>query len=104
MKHLGTQRLETQRLILRRFEMRDLEPMYENCWRHKSVTQWTSYATMDCLEDVCNNAEMFTEKWLSYDNPKRYSWATADEILKWNNIADPSTLQIGQKLKIYKKK
>ena len=79
MKHLGTQRLETRRLILRRFEMRDLEPMYENCWRHKSVTQWTSYATMDCLEDVCNNAEMFTEKWLSYDNPKRYSWAIEEK-------------------------
>ena len=50
--------------------------------------------------------ETYTVK--SGDNPyniaKRYSWATADEILKWNNIADPSKLQIGQKLKIYKKK
>ncbi|MBR5984596.1 MAG: LysM peptidoglycan-binding domain-containing protein [Bacteroidales bacterium] len=50
--------------------------------------------------------ETYTVK--SGDNPyniaKRYSWATADEILKWNNISDPSKLQIGQKLKIYKKK
>ena len=50
--------------------------------------------------------ETYTVK--SGDNPyniaKRYSWATADEILKWNNIQDPSKLQIGQKLKIYKKK
>lgn len=50
--------------------------------------------------------ETYTVK--SGDNPyniaKRYSWATADEILKWNNISDPSKLQIGQKVKIYRKK
>ena len=50
--------------------------------------------------------ETYTVK--SGDNPyniaKRYSWATADDILKWNNISDPSKLQVGQKLKIYKKK
>ncbi len=79
MEHKGTVRLETPRLILRRFVLSDLEPMYENCWRHKCVTQWTSYAPMDCLEDVQNIAEMFTEKWLSYDNPKRYSWAIVDK-------------------------
>lgn len=39
-----------------------------------------------------------------YSISKRYDWATADDILKWNNISDPSKLQIGQKLKIYKKK
>jgi membrane-bound lytic murein transglycosylase D len=33
-----------------------------------------------------------------------YSWATAEDIVLWNNITDPSKLQIGQKLKIYKKK
>ena len=75
MEHKGTVRLETPRLILRRFVRSDLEMMYQNCWRHKSVTQWTSYAPMDCLADVQSKAEMFTEKWLNYDNPKRYSWA-----------------------------
>ena len=79
MEHKGTVRLETPRLILRRFLPEDLEPMYENCWRHKAVTQWTSYAPMDCLEDVQKHAEMFTEKWLSYDNPKRYSWAIVEK-------------------------
>lgn len=79
MEHLGTVRLETRRLILRRFEMDDLEAIYENCWRHKSVTQWTSYAPMDCLADVQNNAKMFTEKWLCYENPRRYSWAIEEK-------------------------
>ena len=79
MEHLGTVRLETRRLILRWFEMDDLEAIYENCWRHKSVTQWTSYASMDCLADVQNNAKMFTEKWLCYENLRRYSWAIEEK-------------------------
>lgn len=79
MEHRGTVRLETPRLILRPFEKSDLKPMYENCWRHQNVTQWTSYAPMDCLEDVQNNAKMFTEKWLCYDDPKRYSWAIVEK-------------------------
>jgi membrane-bound lytic murein transglycosylase D len=33
-----------------------------------------------------------------------YSWTTPEDIMLWNNISDPSLLQIGQKLKIYKKK
>ncbi|HOK37493.1 MAG TPA: LysM peptidoglycan-binding domain-containing protein [Bacteroidales bacterium] len=40
----------------------------------------------------------------AYKIAKKYSWATADEILEWNGISDPSKLQIGQKLKIYRKK
>ncbi len=79
MEHRGTVQLDTPRLILRRFEAGDLEPMYENCWRHKEVTQWTSYAPMDCLEDVQSKADMFTEGWLRYDNPKRYSWAIVEK-------------------------
>ncbi len=50
--------------------------------------------------------ETYTVK--SGDSPytiaKKYPWATADEIARWNNISDPSKLQIGQKLKIYRKK
>ena len=33
-----------------------------------------------------------------------YDWASADDIMEWNEISDPSKLQIGQKLKIFKKK
>ena len=78
MEHKGTVKLETPRLILRRFVLNDLEAIYENCWRHESVTQWTSYAPMECLSDVQNKAEMFTEKWLNYDEPTRYSWAIVE--------------------------
>ncbi len=35
---------------------------------------------------------------------KKYDWATPEDIMNWNQISDPSKLQIGQKLKIFKKK
>jgi len=33
-----------------------------------------------------------------------YDWASAEDIMFWNGISDPSKLQVGQKLKIFKKK
>ena len=75
MKHKGTVRLETPRLILRRYVIDDFEPMYRNCWSEYDVWKWTNYVPMDCLDDVKTKANMFTENWLSYDNPRRYSWA-----------------------------
>lgn len=75
MEHKGTVRLETPRLILRRFTIDDLEPMYRYCWSDYDVWKWTRYAPMHSLEDVGKAANMFTETWLSYTNPKRYSWA-----------------------------
>ena len=75
MEHKGTVRLETPRLLLRRFTIDDFVPMYENCWSDHDVWKWTNYVPLNCLEDVKNSANMFTEKWLSYENPKRYSWA-----------------------------
>ena len=76
MKHKGTFTLETPRLILRRFEMSDLEPMFEHCWRHHDVWKWTNYQPMNTIEDVIRNANMFTPNWLgAYDRPNRYSWA-----------------------------
>jgi membrane-bound lytic murein transglycosylase D len=39
-----------------------------------------------------------------YSIAKKYSWASADDIMAWNNIDNPSKLRVGQKLKIFKKK
>lgn len=76
MEHKGTVRLETQRLILRRFTLEDLEPAFMNCWRHADVWKWTNYAPMNSIGEVVSKAGMFTEKWLAaYDRADRYSWA-----------------------------
>jgi ribosomal-protein-alanine N-acetyltransferase len=76
MTHKGTIILETERLILRRFTLEDLEQIYYNCWSDEEVWKWTNYKPMNSTQDVKNNARMFTEEWLgAYDNPNRYSWA-----------------------------
>lgn len=76
MTHKGTVRLETERLILRRFEPEDINQIFHNCWSDHEVWKWTSYALMSSVEDVINVADMFTENWLgAYSRPNRYSWA-----------------------------
>ena len=62
--HKGSVVLETERLILRRFTIDDLEPVFNNCWRKPEVWQWTNYKPMKTTEDVVKTAEMFTEEWL----------------------------------------
>ena len=74
MIHKGTVALETKRLILRRFTIDDLEPVFYNCWSKPEVWQWTNYKPMKTAEDVVKPAEMFTEAWLgAYSRPNRYS-------------------------------
>lgn len=76
MVHKGTVTLETERLILRRFVIDDLIPMYFNCLNDKEVWKWTGYHVMNCIEDVVNNEKLFTEKWLgAYQNPDHYNWS-----------------------------
>lgn len=76
MMHKGTVTLKTPRLILRRFVLEDLEPMFYHCWSEHDVWKWTNYAPMKTIDDVMTNASMFTPGWLgAYERPNRYSWA-----------------------------
>ena len=76
MEHKGTIQIETERLLLRRFRPDDLEDMYKNCWADPDVWKFTRYKPMKCVEDVINNAGMFTREWFdAYKRPNRYSWA-----------------------------
>ena len=76
MNHKGTVTLETKRLILRRFQKKDLEQIYYNCWNDIDVWKWTNYAPMNCIAEVITNANMFTDSWMNaYEQMNRYSWA-----------------------------
>ena len=76
MKHRGTVKIETDRLILRRFDKKDLEQIYYNCWCEFDVWKWTNYPKMTCIADAITNAGLFTTNWLNaYENLDRYSWA-----------------------------
>lgn len=71
MNHKGTQKIETERLILRRFKVSDAPHMFNN-WANDSEV--TKYLTWQPHENV-----QFTEKLLAdwienYNNDKSYNW------------------------------
>ena len=71
MKHLGTQTLETERLILRRFTPEDAEAMFRNWASDSEVTKyltWPAHASVDVSRDVLNS-------WIeNYAKPDYYNW------------------------------
>lgn len=72
MKHLGTKRLETTRLILRRFQMEDAQAIYQNWACDEDVTKfltWPPHNTIDVTKMVLND-------WIpQYKNEDYYQWA-----------------------------
>jgi ribosomal-protein-alanine N-acetyltransferase len=76
MTHKGTVTLETERLILRRFILGDLEPMFHNCWSNFNVWKWTNYEPMNSLDDVLTLNNIFTDYWFAkYEKSDYYNWA-----------------------------
>ena len=72
MKKAGTQRLETGRLILRRFTVGDAEDMYRN-WASDLVV--TRYLTWPCHTSVQASASIL-ETWAAqYDDGGYFNWA-----------------------------
>ena len=75
-EHKGTVTLETERLILRKFEVGDLECIFQNCWSHHEVWKWSSYDPMNSIDDVLTLNNIFTDYWFAkYDKPDCYNWA-----------------------------
>ena len=72
MRHCGTQLLETERLILRRFEISDAEAMYRNWASDSDVTKyltWPAHTGIDVSRAVL-------EDWIvSYSKDNYYQWA-----------------------------
>ncbi len=72
MKHCGTQILETNRLLLRRFTLDDAEAMYKNWASDPEVTKylmWPAHKSSSVSLDVL-------ERWVSaYDQINTYQWA-----------------------------
>ena len=78
MKHCGTQRLETDRLILRRYVSGDAAAMYKNWASDSEVTKYLMWQAHSCQE-VSQN---ITDDWVKqYSNNNYYHWAI---VLKEN--------------------
>lgn len=72
MKHIGTKNLETERLILRKFEMSDTEALYKNWASDPNVTKYLTWPTHTCIEE----SECVMKMWVeSYQKDDFYHWA-----------------------------
>ncbi|MBO4831931.1 MAG: GNAT family N-acetyltransferase [Oscillospiraceae bacterium] len=78
MKHCGTKRIETERLILRRFTPDDAGAMYRNWASDSEVTRFLTWPTHGSEEISRSLLEKWTE---SYSDDAYYQWAI---VLKEN--------------------
>jgi len=72
MKHIGTQYIETDRLILRRFELADAQAMFDN-WA--SDDEVTKYLTWPTHADVSVTEQVLAEWIPQYSEDSFYNWA-----------------------------
>ena len=71
MNHVGTLPIETDRLLLRRAEMKDAEAMYRNWTSDDEVTKYLTWPTHASVEVTKGFIEYLLN---SYEDPKSYSW------------------------------
>ena len=72
MNHLGTKRLETERLILRPFVPEDAPAMYRNWANDPEVTKYLTWP----VHTDASVSEMVTADWVKgYEKPDFYQWA-----------------------------
>ena len=72
MKHCGTQKLETDRLVLRRYANEDAAAMYKNWASDKEVTKFLKWPAHSSLEI----SRRVIEDWVNqYSDEKCYHWA-----------------------------
>lgn len=93
MKNSGTQRIETDRLILRRYVIEDADAMYKNWASDSDVTKfltWQPHSSVEVSRGIIEN-------WLKeYSDEKYYQWAI---VLKANGnepIGDISVVQMNE--------
>ena len=72
MQHLGTIKLVTDRLILRRFTMDDAMNMYRNWASDPEVTKFLTWKTYESPETADTILKIWVE---NYEQPDFYQWA-----------------------------
>lgn len=80
MEHIGTQTIETERLILRRFKLSDAQNMFDNYCGREKVTEYMSWSHHQSIDDTKSYLSDFVLPEYAKDN--RYCWAI---VWKENN-------------------
>ncbi len=72
MKHLGTKKLETERLILRRFTINDATDMFHHWAGDPAVTKYLTWPAHNSIEASKGYLTALVD---SYAQPNTYDWA-----------------------------
>lgn len=72
MIHLGTIRIETERLILRRFDCADAREFFINVTSDPKVNE---FLTWELHKSISETEELLADWNQKYNNPARYCWA-----------------------------
>lgn len=79
MKDLGTKKLETERLILRKFELSDVEELFYNGYiTDEKMTENMSWNPCQTIEEQYEVIEKWVKK---YENLDFYKWLIETKIL-----------------------
>ena len=93
MKHCGTKRLETERLVLRKFVIEDAEAMFRNWASDSEVTIYLTWSAHDSVEASRTVLEEWTAK---YVNDNFYQWAIALKEDEANPIGSISAVNLNE--------
>ena len=93
MKSIGTQTLQTDRLILRRFVERDAEAMFQNL---ASSPENLTYVTWNPHPDVEVTRNSISNWFGSYTNPNYYKWAICPKENPEQVIGDISIVKMDE--------
>lgn len=69
--HKGTERINTERLLLRRFQLADVEDMFKNWASDSEVTKFLTWKPHKSIEDTKKIIELWVK---DYDNKNYYNW------------------------------
>lgn len=88
MNHKGTKRIDTENLVLRKFELSDAEAMYRNWAGDLEVTKFLTWKAIDNI-GISKDA---IKSWIDeYKNDNFYQWAI---VLKSNGDEPIGTISI----------
>ena len=95
MKHQGTIKIETERLILRRARMEDAESMFQNWAKDPEVTKFLTWPPHESLEI----SKLVLSDWVaSYERNDFYQWMIALKEDECNPIGSISVVSYDEKV------
>ena len=97
MIHCGTQKIETERLILRPFAVKDAQAMYRNWASDDEVTRFLTWPTHPSADVTQGLLEIWTA---DYVKPEHYQWAIVPKDKDDEPIGSIAVVQMNEQIRM----